>query len=1370
MREKVPHFIVNAWESGRSNGSFLATVLFTDLTGFTTMTQTLMNYGKEGAEILASLINSVFTPAIEAIYNHGGFITTFSGDAFTAVFPGKLKLSNQQALHAATAIHNFVDQNSFIDTKFGKFRIGIKTGIGSGKVQFRIFSTVGRKNYFFYGIGFDHCFSAVNRAKNGEVIVHTLNSNNDPVWIPYNLSKLTKLTGIAIQSKTSELPRIPSNSTTTWKLFVDSEVTTTHDLGEFRNIVSMFIEFRTKNCFFKGVEELALLCQKYGAHLNKLEYTDKGIVCLLFFGAPKALEQSEKKACLLAMEAQIRWKQSIKIGFSSGIVFTGLIGSVNRNEYSALGMVVNLSSRITSNTAWGTIQLPATVSEKIAHQFQFTESQVLHMKGIGESTQLTLLISQKQEAFSVQIDHYVRRPEEDQVSDLLEVVRSGKLFRLIQINGEAGIGKTALISEISNQHTDLNFSWLFCEDTESAAFAPFRTFITSFFTQNPRLTDVQKKRRFNKKFLQFLSTISTKLLHDELLRTRELLAELAGVSNKNFLLEQLDAKARQENIIQALVNFLLAMSTHEPFVLVIDDAHWIDFGSLKVLERLSLNATGFRIGVILLTRPASDGNPWSIPSTILQSSCMEQISLFAFNKKMLKEFLKKTFLTNTLPTETLEFFWNKCEGNPFFAEQLSLYAKEHKQIDDQFRLLSAGSGVPATISQIILSRIDELSSEIKQIITTASVLGREFSLEVLEAVLFQSSSYKREKLHFELKTILQERIWRIVSSLSYIFHHALIRETVYETQLKETLRRLHQITGEVLEDLYEQDNCRIVAQKSERKNQPYNNYVYQLAMHFDSAQDDIKAPKYLAQAANAALAEYSNYQALEFYMRLQIYQQKNAPSKDLAANYLASGRIQRILGNNLDASYFFIQALDIAETVNANDISSDCLIEQAMLKNEQGDSEAAHTLLNQAESFIKSQGRSKVLARIYNNRGNIYYYQGNYASALSCYQQKKEICNELQDEAGVAAASGNIGVVYKVQKKYSMALNCYKEYLESSRKCNDKKGQALALGNIGVVMTHLGQVDKAVKHQQKAYALYKLLGDKNGCNRCLCNIGFTYTESGQYSDAFACFEEARKIYKELGDLKGMSIAISNMGECCLHLGELDQAISHYEQEMAIAFKFNDQPTTADILIILAEIKSLQAFRQLIAKVSESITENESISMSTSELKTPKQSLVNRFSLDPELISQAMSYLQEALSIARELSDHNTQCHCYLRKAAISLERNDFSTAISYLSVCETLIQKADANCLFDLRLYRGLCSENVALLDELKNDSTLNKKQQARLFSALWYRLGHETDRKKALQLWSSLEKHKPDYLHRLALHSLELPWQTLSIFQSFSL
>ncbi|MEJ2487861.1 MAG: adenylate/guanylate cyclase domain-containing protein, partial [Anaerolineales bacterium] len=137
MHNLVPGFITKQLKNGNKFGQFPAVCLFVDLAGYSTMTTALMELGQHGAEVLATIMRALFDPMINTIYQYGGFIATFSGDSFTAVFPHSEDQSNlcMNAVASALKLQEIVAENRIQTTTIGEFDISIRVGVSDGETS-----------------------------------------------------------------------------------------------------------------------------------------------------------------------------------------------------------------------------------------------------------------------------------------------------------------------------------------------------------------------------------------------------------------------------------------------------------------------------------------------------------------------------------------------------------------------------------------------------------------------------------------------------------------------------------------------------------------------------------------------------------------------------------------------------------------------------------------------------------------------------------------------------------------------------------------------------------------------------------------------------------------------------------------------------------------------------------------------------------------------------------------------------------------------------------------------------------------------------------------------------------------------------------
>jgi hypothetical protein len=135
MRPLIPQPIARQYQAGRLNGRFQAVALFADLAGFTSLTESLMRRPKDGVEILSDVLRQVFVPACRAVYTHGGFITLFAGDGFTALFPLRGKDAARHALQTALLLQKTLAEQPVARTPVGDFPLAIKIGLATGMVR-----------------------------------------------------------------------------------------------------------------------------------------------------------------------------------------------------------------------------------------------------------------------------------------------------------------------------------------------------------------------------------------------------------------------------------------------------------------------------------------------------------------------------------------------------------------------------------------------------------------------------------------------------------------------------------------------------------------------------------------------------------------------------------------------------------------------------------------------------------------------------------------------------------------------------------------------------------------------------------------------------------------------------------------------------------------------------------------------------------------------------------------------------------------------------------------------------------------------------------------------------------------------------------
>jgi len=461
MKKYIPEFIHTNFRKNKLKGKFKSFVMFIDISGFTSITEKLMKEKKEGAEILSNILNIIFNPIIDKIYSNGGFITTFAGDAFTALFPMDEKNDINNFLESSVYINNFFKEKKKIITKLGNFKIGVKIGLSKGVINWGIVGENDKYSYFFKGNAINRCNEAEKNAKNGEIVFYKnlftdmknfkIQKKENDFYL-FNEKTVSNLKDIKI--KNIQL------SNNILKMFVQEEVLKLRVKAEFRDIVSVFISFKNINNFEKFnnfISTVITKCDLFNAYFNKLDFGDKGPVILLLFGAPLTYGNNIERALDFILDLKNTSNIKFKAGITYGKVYAGIIGGERRCEYTAISNSVNLSSRLMVNSKLSEYFFDESIKKNIKDSYAFVNLGVKEFKGYKTKKKVYKLIEKKEEKRKVFEGEMIGREAELKIlKRSLEPLKKKKFAGIVYIDGIAGIGKSRLVNELKIEIENTN--------------------------------------------------------------------------------------------------------------------------------------------------------------------------------------------------------------------------------------------------------------------------------------------------------------------------------------------------------------------------------------------------------------------------------------------------------------------------------------------------------------------------------------------------------------------------------------------------------------------------------------------------------------------------------------------------------------------------------------------------------------------------------------------------------------------------------------------------------------------------------------------------------------------------------------------------
>jgi TOMM system kinase/cyclase fusion protein len=516
-----------------------------------------------------------------------------------------------------------------------------------------------------------------------------------------------------------------------------------------------------------------------------------GIVAALS-GLNNRLQQSVKVLCNFPLQ--------VRIGIHTGLVVVGDMGGGDyRDPMAIVGETPNIAARLQGIAEPNTVVISEATARLVQGLFECHARGPQALKGVSTPVPVYRVLreSEAQSRFEVAVSTgltpLVGREEElGLLRRRWEQAKAGE-GQAVLLSGEPGIGKSRLVQELK-EHVI----------AEGATHIEFRC---SPYHQNTALYPITEHLQ---RLLQFQSadTPQTKVAKlTQLLsqyrfpqaETLPLLAALfslpppAGVPPLSF-----SPQKQKQLTLETLVAWLLEEAERAVVYCAWEDLHWADPSTLEILMLFLGQVPTTRVLTLLTFRPEFIP-PWGA------RSYLTPLTLSRLDHPHVETMVEQVTGGKALPSEVLQQIVSKTDGVPLFVEELTKMVVESgflTTVDDHYELNGSlpPLAIPSTLHDSLMARLDRLGPA-KEIAQLGATLGREFSYELLQAV----SSLDEERLQHGLKQLVEaELVYQhgLPPRAHYLFKHALIQDTAYQSLLKSTRQQYHQQIAHVVEEQF----------------------------------------------------------------------------------------------------------------------------------------------------------------------------------------------------------------------------------------------------------------------------------------------------------------------------------------------------------------------------------------------------------------------------------------------------------------------------------------------------------------------------------------------------------------------------------------
>lgn len=573
--------------------------------------------------------------------------------------------------------------------------------------------------------------------------------------------------------------------------------------GELRQLTTLFCdvvgytELTAKiepESLQRAIRDFARLCAasivKYEGHVFQV----LGDGVMAFFGWPHAHEREPERAiragleiveALAEREFDSVGRLRARIGVASGVVALSSAGT------NPVGETVNLAARLQGVAAPGEIVVSEAARRQAGAAFDFLDLGPQRLKGIAAPARAFRVLGHRApERRTAAAPPLVNRTRE--LGLLLECW--GRAARgeggLVALSGEPGIGKSRLLDEFARRAREEGARTMRLHCSPYHAASVLWPSARNLELALGLLRDESAEAKLDK---------LERLAMGEYGRPRADMRFLAGVLSipceARYGPREMTTQRRRAETLRALVDLTVAAARARPSALLFEDAHWADPTSLEVLDLLAERTVALPLLVVLTHRPEFRDRWGARPG-------VRRIALGRLSAGEGAEIAGNLAGGRALPPDLLERIVAKTDGVPLFVEELTRSILESGVLYEAgARLEYSGAAhdvaIPATLRDLFMERLDRHRAA-KEAAQIGSAIGRSFSRDLIAAVAPMSPQRLEEALAELVSAGLALRR-EAAGEATYVFRHALLHETAYESMLPSRRRKLHARIAEALE-------------------------------------------------------------------------------------------------------------------------------------------------------------------------------------------------------------------------------------------------------------------------------------------------------------------------------------------------------------------------------------------------------------------------------------------------------------------------------------------------------------------------------------------------------------------------------------------
>ena len=607
----------------------------------------------------------------------------------------------------------------------------------------------------------------------------------------------------------------------------------------------------------------------------------------------------------------------------------------------------------------------------------------------------------------------------------------------------------------------------------------------------------------------------------------------------------------QNRLFEAISQFVTNISRETPLLVVLDDLQWTDPSSLLLLHYLARDVR--KTPLLLLGAYRSTeidaGQPLTqVLGELKRERLAQYIPLKRMSQEDTSEIVRQILEQGDIPSEFCGLVYEKTRGNPFFIEEVIESLREEGVIcreRSRWKIKEVSEiEFPETVKSVLKTRFARLDEECQNILTLASFVGNDFTLEAMCALTGIEENRLLELIDRILQTgLIKER--EIHGEGVCSFADILVRDVVYDEVSLLKRKKLHRVAGIALEKAY-----------AKRIEEHYG----ELAAHFLESGDKDKALDYFLKAGDKAAKIYANSEGASYFQSaFNLLEEKGGETREKARVLERLGDIKGLVGEYDLCMKRWNEALQLRKQIDEKEKVAGLHRKMALtLWRDIGNTEQAQMHFEAALKILDAQPENVELAALYAARARMSYFTEDVAKARSWAEKALDLAKKLDASEVIASSYVDLGLVFDAIGEQERAVESMERALKIALDNDYVAIAERAYSNLARTLELPGgENERILNCFEKGLELAKRAGTIDMISWFGIRLAERHFGMGNSDKALTLAEQSESLDRKIGNLFTLSNSTLSLGILYHVLGEWNQSERYLEESLNISKKTNN---------------------------------------------------------------------------------------------------------------------------------------------------------------------------------------------------------------------